>query len=715
LKQVTKLLRHAQAFVSVLVVLVLCSSCGSTAASSPPPTYEAAILEGQTAAQAAVDGGASAISIAFFDAHRILWSQTFGLANRETQQALTAGTMFGIGSVGKTVAAVAVMKLVDRGAIDLDKPLVTYLPAFRMASPGYENITPRMLLDHSSGFPGTDYRNGVARGELAPGYKAQVLETLSTARLKAPPGFMSVYCNDGYTVVEALIEATTGKSYAQFVQDEILTPLGMANTRFPIDAFPAGSYAVSYANGMPKPQERLNLLASGAIYSTPEDMARLAMMFLGGGAVDTMRILTAGAVTRMAVDATAHSFNPIHSDAWAYGLGWDTVVEPGLHAVGFDGWVKGGDTNDYGATFVVSPKAQLGVVVLAAGKGSSAVLGVAERVLLRALAERGAIASVPSALPAVASPAAPAPAGLVASIAGEYAQGALVLQLEAQPDGALQAWLLSATGRIPAGPSLTYREDGWFASDEAPLRAFKVVDADLMGQPAQYLVVRAPGAGYGHYLDSMIFAQRVQQKPADLSPAWQKRLTSTWLVVNEHPDELAWNGMDPRLRLYSEPTLKGLLAISAPVETPPAGAPDSRLRLVDPSTSDTSAASTLVVPQLNGRDLEELKIETRGGEEWARLGSYLHRPLGTVPLLTSGPTEVTIGPEGHAEWLAVSRAAPVTITLTGARAWHLYDATFTSMARGNDESAAPSLPAGSGLAYLTVFGAPGQTVKLVVQ
>jgi CubicO group peptidase (beta-lactamase class C family) len=622
--------------------------------------------------------------------------------------------MFGIGSVSKTVAAVALMKLVDRGVVDLDKPLVTYLPAFRMASPGYESITPRMLMDHSSGFPGTDYRNGIARGELAPGYKAQVLETLSTARLKAPPGYMSVYCNDGFTVVEALIEATSGKSYAQFVQDEILTPLGMANTRFPLAAFPAGSYAVSYANGTPKPQERINLLGSGAIYSTPEDMGRLAMMFLGGGAVDATRILSAGAVAQMAVDATARNFNPIHADAWAYGLGWDTVVEPGLRAVGFDGWAKGGDTNDYGATFVVSPQAQLGVVVLAAGKGSSAVLAIAERVLLRALAETGAIANVPSALPAVAKPVAPVPAGLVASIAGEYAQGALVLQLEADGDGAVRAYLLSATGRVPAGPALQYRDDGWFASDAAPLSGFKVIDADLMGQPTQYLVSRAPDAGYGHYVDPVILGQRVRKKGAELSPAWQNRLASTWLVVNAHPDELAWSKLDPRVRLASVPNLNGLVAILAPVDTPPAGAPDTRLRLVDPSGSDTTAVSTFVVPQLNGRDLEELTVETRGGEEWAHLGSYVHRPLATVPLLPSGTTEVTIGPEGHAEWRAVTRTAPVTITITGSGAWHLYDASFTSVAHGRGSAATP-LPAGDGLGYLTLFGAPGQKITVMVQ
>ena len=111
-----------------------------------------------------------------------------------------------------------------------------------------------MLLNHSSGFPGTDYRNADIRSPV-PGYLDQVLQTLSMSRLKAPPGYMSVYCNDGFTITEALIKAMSGKSYVQFVKDEILTPLGMANTRYPLSAFPAGSYAKAYVKGAAKPQE----------------------------------------------------------------------------------------------------------------------------------------------------------------------------------------------------------------------------------------------------------------------------------------------------------------------------------------------------------------------------------------------------------------------------------------------------------------------------
>src|SRR6266487_3033459 len=391
--EVSEILRRVTAAASVTtfflasVTTFLVASCGPN---SSQPTYDAAIQEGQTAVQELINQGASAVAIALVDDKRIIWSQRFGLADRDTGQMPTDSTMFGLGSVSKMFATIAVMQLVDRGVVDLDTPLVTYLPAFRMAAAGYENITVRMLLNHSSGFPGTDSRNMIIRSPV-PGYLDQVLQTLSISRLKAPPGYMSVYCNDGFTITAALVQAMSGKSYVQFVQDEILTPLGMANTRYPLRAFPAGSYARAYVKGAAKPQEFVNTLASGGVYSTADNMARIAMMFLSGGRVGTTRILSGASVAEMAVDQTIGSFDPIHSDSWAFGLGWDSVSQPGLAAVGFDGWAKGGDSIDYHAALVVSPQAQLGIVVLTSGPGSP--IAVAERVLLRALDENGRIAA----------------------------------------------------------------------------------------------------------------------------------------------------------------------------------------------------------------------------------------------------------------------------------------------------------------------------------
>ncbi len=697
------------------MLMILLASCGP---SSAPPSYDAAIREGRSAAQELLDGGASAVTIALVDGKNVVWSEAFGLADRDAGEAPTRTTTFGVGSVSKMFAAVAVMTLVDRGVVDLDTPLVEYLPDFRMASDGYEDVTVRMLLDHSSGFPGTDYRNADIRSP-APGYLDQVLQTLSTSRLKAPPGSMSVYCNDGFTVVAALVEAVTGSRYVQFVQDEILTPLGMANTRYPLGAFAAGSYARAYASGAAKPQEFVNTLGAGALYSTADDLARLAMMFLGDGAIGNTRILSAAAVAEMAVDRTIGSFNPVHNGSFAYGLGWDTVVQPGLAAVGFDGWAKGGDSDDYGAALVVSPQAQLGIAVISASYGGSAgAIAVAERVLLRALVESGRIATFPAPLEPVVPPVAPVPDGLLAAVEGIYAQGSLVVQLSAQPDGSLQAALRSDEGWTPSGFPLRYRDDGWFASDQDPLRAFKVVDADLLGEPTQYLLDRLP-AGHGHYLESSVFAQRVLPRSRDLSAAWRDRLSSTWLVVNASPDELAWNGMDPRLRLAAVPDLDGLVAVRPPsdVPAPAAGQIDARFHLVDPSASDTTATMMLVIPQLRGRDLDDLDVEQRDDAEWVRFGSYVHQPIATVPVLRAGASgRVTIGGDGYAAWRAIESedASTVEVEITTTGAWQLYDPTFTRLANGKGNAVA-SLPAGSGLGYLTLFGDPSATITVAVR
>ena len=121
--------------------------------------------------------------------------------------------MYGIASVSKMLATVATMKLVDQGLVSLDAPFAHYVPSFTMLSPGYRDVTVRMLLDHSSGFPGSAY--GDANTSVYyPGYLQEVMDTLAQSRLKYTPGFMSVYCNDGFTMIEALVPAVTGKSYA---------------------------------------------------------------------------------------------------------------------------------------------------------------------------------------------------------------------------------------------------------------------------------------------------------------------------------------------------------------------------------------------------------------------------------------------------------------------------------------------------------------------
>ena len=221
---------HARPSTLPLLAVALLASCSSSHA--PAPTYAAAIQEGQDAAYDVLrqGGDATSLGIALVNRDGLVWTESFGLADVGAKTAPTAETMFSIGSVSKVFAAVAVMQLVEQGLVDLDEPLVTYVPTFRMADPRYADITVRMLLDHASGIGGTIWRGS---NTYSPdlGYADEALADLAQQRLKAAPGYMSVYCNDGFTLVEVLVRAVTGLDYADYVDRHVFQPLGMVTRR----------------------------------------------------------------------------------------------------------------------------------------------------------------------------------------------------------------------------------------------------------------------------------------------------------------------------------------------------------------------------------------------------------------------------------------------------------------------------------------------------
>ena len=251
-----------------MLLALLFALCAGTALARPQAaqaatSYARTIRDGRAAAQALLaQSGAASLSLAFVSGDRVVWQETFGYADTATSTPPAADTMYGIGSVSKMLATVATMQLVDQGKVDLDAPFRRYVPSFTMASPAYRQITVRMLIDHSSGFPGSTYTNWMT-GVYYPGYLQQVMDTLAGEQLKTTPGYMSVYCNDGFTMVEALVAAVTGESYAQYVQEHILDPLGMTHSAYPLTTFADGTYARCYAGGKARPFEVVNLLASG--------------------------------------------------------------------------------------------------------------------------------------------------------------------------------------------------------------------------------------------------------------------------------------------------------------------------------------------------------------------------------------------------------------------------------------------------------------------
>lgn len=133
----------------------------------------------------------------------------------------------------------------------------------------YTQITPRMLLNHSSGLLGKPGPNVALYNDNDSYAHDHLLEQLATQNLKADPGAFSVYCNDGFTLAEILVERVSGMSFTTFLHKYITKPLEMNHTRTPRDPMDlkamAGIYSSTYEGQLPRRITRLSVRAESSL------------------------------------------------------------------------------------------------------------------------------------------------------------------------------------------------------------------------------------------------------------------------------------------------------------------------------------------------------------------------------------------------------------------------------------------------------------------
>ena len=192
----------------------------------------------------------------------IIYAKAFGIRDWPLQLPADVHTQFNFGSVTKVLTAASILLLCDEGKLDLDQPVVRYLPEFTLRDERYRQITVRMLLNHSSGLPGTNYRDGFA---VTPNldYVAQTLDVLRDHTLKHDPGTISVYCNDGFTLAEGLIEKVSGLRFADFLRKNFFEPLGMNDSGFYLSGSNT-AHIFAPDGSVLYPLERVSILGSGA-------------------------------------------------------------------------------------------------------------------------------------------------------------------------------------------------------------------------------------------------------------------------------------------------------------------------------------------------------------------------------------------------------------------------------------------------------------------
>jgi CubicO group peptidase (beta-lactamase class C family) len=309
-------------------------------ASSAPTDYQGVIAKlNAEIPKLMKTGGTVGLTIALVDGNRTVWKRGFGWADRARRIPVTANTLFHIGSVAKTMSAVAVMQLVQEGLVELHAPLAHYVPGFSLL-PRYHNsvITVESVLDHHSGIPGSLGNGLFTENRPDPGYRAWLLKTLRTEYPERPVNTAWAYDNSAYVLVQNLVEHVTGQGFLAYTRQHLFGPMRMRSTTYDDASVPAARLTNNYEaipdNGtmrvIPKPREYCNGWAAGSVVSSATDMAAYLKTMIAGGAVPGGRILRASTVRAM---ITPQTNLPLDIAPFRMGLGW-WVGESGLSWMG---------------------------------------------------------------------------------------------------------------------------------------------------------------------------------------------------------------------------------------------------------------------------------------------------------------------------------------------------------------------------------------------
>jgi D-alanyl-D-alanine carboxypeptidase len=318
------------------------------------PTIEAALdTIAAYAPQAMREQGAPGLSVAITDRGRTLRVITLGFANRETETAVTPATRFAIGSITKSMTALALLQLHDAGRLDLNAPVRRYLPWFSIDS-GSTPILVHELLSHTAGIP-DDFAAEI-------GYTYDIV-ALRRARVLFAPGTAWSYSNEGYAAAGAILARLDDRSWADALAARVLTPIGMADSSdvFTPNAMVNAALGYQFRDNDRPPSLDPALVASpvmdfvdpaGSVLSTPEDMARYMRVYLNdgrtAGGTQLIAPATFAAMTRpdtLANGKPAGSAGAVLSEAPAfyrqYGYGLSIFDEEGDRVVGHTGGISG--------------------------------------------------------------------------------------------------------------------------------------------------------------------------------------------------------------------------------------------------------------------------------------------------------------------------------------------------------------------------------------
>jgi len=568
-------------------------------------------------------GSANAATVAVMDGGKIVYSQGFGVADRRKNRPVDRETRFNIGSTSKMFVAVAILLLRDEGKLSLDDPVIKHLPEFVMHDERYRDITLRMLFNHSSGLPGSTFEFEYER-QLD--FHSLLLEVLREAELKHDPGAMSIYCNDGFTLAEMVVERLSGMPYLDFLEERIFEPLGMEHTGPSIGEYP-GKVARFYGipEGEKYPLETVGVYGAGGLSSIAEDLCRFADSFTARG----KHILSAESIEEILELQSTPFSESLRGGAILDSFGWDYAFLPDYEKLGFQVLAKSGGTVFYSTNLQVLPEERVAVAVSVSGGASAPA--ISREILDALMRDKG----LP--VPLEKGPRKPAepqeiPPHLL-SFAGIYLNGDGAFRFVFAPkEGLLKIYRL-----LPAPPEggeeepfrVLVHSDGLFHNIDQGTSSYFINRGENT-----YLVAREiPVFGF----DVPAFQKLLQEPPRG---ALRRNMNNVLWLRRNFLSRTQILGDLALLRSSVNPELPGYLHFL------------NVLRVQTPDFAEIAATSF--------RDQTALHLFQKEGLLYARAGMFLFSTEDAAREIVPGENRVVIGPEGENEWLRLSRGAIVS-------------------------------------------------------
>jgi Beta-lactamase class C and other penicillin binding proteins len=512
--------------------------------------------------------------------------------------------MYGIASISKIFTTAAVMKLVEEGKINLDQPVTDYITDFKMADQRYKKITVRMLLNHSSGLMGYTLGNVYLFQDKDMTTYHNLLNILSTERLKSEPGEFSVYCNDGFSLAELLVERVSGVSFSKFVSDNITSKLDMKDTYTSADMFDTSKLCNIYTPGTKKamPTEYVNMIGPGGFYSTADDLCKFATAFMK----NSSGILSKQSLAAMENKEFKRGIWPEEKDSsLSYGLGWDSVDTFPFNQYNLKALFKGGDSMFFHSGLTVLPEQNMAVAVVSTGGSSDFNQVMAQQILLTALKEKGVISEIKKDK-VIAKPCEKKMPSKMMKYTGFYANYASTFYVSIHKDGRL--YIMTDPTKQNNSEEFSYGGNGKFYSITADSSSYVSFKKEINGEIYLNRTGYSTLKGLGQIANSMYEGQKLNTNliPAKLASIWKKRVeTSYFLISDKYSSELYSSPDISRLKFSMNNYLPGYFD--------------------NATIMDENNAKTLVkIPGVYGRDLRDYHFYKKNKVEYLKMGNVTY-------------------------------------------------------------------------------------------